>query len=270
LEQATRITGDRYNAADFIERVRQAGTFDCVVDMICYEPKDAESLVTAVKGRTPHAIFCSTVDVYARPASRYPVREDEPRKPINAYGRGKAESEDILMDAAGADLKVTIIRPAHTYGPGGRHRGNFVHAFGSSTTFLDRLIRGKPIIVPGDGSALRGSTHLEDVSNVFVEAIRVPPDPLRVSHVTSEEWITWNRYHQILAESLGAPAPVLVPHGSAGAHRSPARNTLSGKLPVQRDLRQHDCAARSGILLHDRTRLAGDAGLGEAHGRFRK
>ncbi len=211
LESARRITGDRYDRATFIDTVRGAGPFDCVVDMICYEPKDAESLIAAVKGRTPHLIFCSTVDVYAKPAGRYPVTEDEPRKPVNAYGRGKAQSEDVVMAAAGSSLKVTVIRPAHTYGPGGRHRGNFVHAFGSSTTFLDRLRRGKPVIVPGDGGALRGSCHLDDVSGAFFAATQRMPETLRVCHVTSDEWMTWNRYHQVLAESLCGPEPVLVP-----------------------------------------------------------
>jgi nucleoside-diphosphate-sugar epimerase len=210
LEGASRIVGDRYNSAAFINAVREAGTFDCVVDMICYEPQDAEALVTAVQGRSPHLIFCSTVDVYAKPAARYPVTEAEPRQPVNAYGRGKMLSEDVLMAAAAPSLKVTIIRPAHTYGPAGRHRGNFVHAFGSSTMFLDRLRRGKPVIVPGDGMALRGSSHLDDASNAFVAATQRPPETLRVCHVTSEEWITWNRYHQILAEALGGPSPELV------------------------------------------------------------
>jgi nucleoside-diphosphate-sugar epimerase len=210
LERANRILGDRYDPSGFTAAIRNAGTFDCVIDMICYEAKDARSLVEAVGGRTPHVIFCSTVDVYAKPASRYPVTESERRKPVNAYGRGKAESEDVLMSASNRDLRVTIIRPAHTYGPGGNHRGNFVHAFGSSTTFLDRLRRGKPVIVPGDGTTLRGSSHLDDVSAAFVNATTNPPDPFRGCHVTSEEWLTWNRYHQILAEALSAPEPNLV------------------------------------------------------------
>lgn len=204
------IIGDRYDAPSFIRSVRGAGPFDCIIDMIGYEPHDAASLVEAAQGTTGHLIFCSTVDVYAKPASVYPITESEPRRPVNAYGRGKAVSEDVLMAAAAKDFAVTILRPAHTYGPGGRHRGNFVHAFGSSTTFLDRLRRGKPVIVPGDGSALRGSTHIRDVSATFVNATNTVPAELRVCHVTSEEWLTWNRYHQILAQALGGPEPELI------------------------------------------------------------
>src|SRR5580692_3848733 len=75
LKSASRIVGDRYDSAAFVNAVREAGTFDCVVDMIGYEPRDAESLVAAVQGRSPHLVFCSTVDVYAKPAARYPVTE---------------------------------------------------------------------------------------------------------------------------------------------------------------------------------------------------
>ncbi len=210
LERAARISGDRYDPASFVAQVQEAGTFDCVIDMITFEPADAQSLLTAIRGRSPHLVFCSTVDVYAKPASRYPVTESEPRRPVNAYGRGKALSEEIVLSAATESSAVTVVRPAHTYGPGGRHRGNFVHAFGSSTIFLDRLRRGEPVIVPGDGSALRGSTHLEDVSAAFVAAAHRNADGPSTYHVTSEEWITWNRYHQILAAALGGPPPVLV------------------------------------------------------------
>lgn len=210
LERAKRILGDRYDRTRFPEQIRAAGTFDCVIDMICYEPADAESLVAAIRGNTPHLIFCSTVDVYAKPASRYPITEAEPHKPVNAYGRGKAQSEEVVMAAASSSLAVTVVRPAHTYGPGGKHRGNFVHAFGAGTTFLDRLRRGKPVIVPGDGSALRGSCHLEDVSLAFVGAARRGTRESLACHVTSEEWTTWNRYHETLAAALSAPTPTLV------------------------------------------------------------
>jgi nucleoside-diphosphate-sugar epimerase len=211
LEQARQATGDRRDARSFIPLIQALGTFDCVMDMICYERADAESLVEAIRERTSHLIFCSTVDVYSKPASRYPITEAEPHRPVNAYGEGKAQAEAVVSQAAGREIpQVTIIRPAHTYGPESAHRGNFVHAFGSSTTFLDRLRRGKPVIVPGDGSALRGSCHVKDVSAAFVNAMQREGRGAAAYHVTSEEWLTWNRYHEILAGVLGGPPPVLV------------------------------------------------------------
>jgi nucleoside-diphosphate-sugar epimerase len=209
-EKARQILGDRNDRSGFVAAVREAGTFDCVIDMIGYSAVDAESVLCAIQGRTPHLVFCSTVDVYAKPASRYAVTEDESRRPVNAYGRGKAEAEEIALRAASPGFAVTVVRPAHTYGPGSQHRGNFVHAFGSSTTFLDRLRRGKPVIVPGDGSALRGSTHLEDVSAAFANAAHRAADGPAAYHVTSEEWLTWNRYHEILAAAVSGPPPQLI------------------------------------------------------------
>ena len=63
------LTGDRTNFADFEEQMRQAGEFDCVIDMCCYLPDEAESVVHAFSGRIGQYIFTSTVDVYTKPAA---------------------------------------------------------------------------------------------------------------------------------------------------------------------------------------------------------
>ena len=74
------------------------------------------SVVRAFQGRIGHLIFCSTVDVYQKPATRYPYTEAEPYGGLNAYGRNKIAIEKTLR--AARDLPVTIIRPAYTYGEG--------------------------------------------------------------------------------------------------------------------------------------------------------
>ena len=45
------IIGDRYDHAAFEAQMAQAGTFDCVIDMIGYAPEDVESAVRAFAGR---------------------------------------------------------------------------------------------------------------------------------------------------------------------------------------------------------------------------
>src|SRR5919202_3173629 len=79
------ITGDRTNYAAFEQQMTQAGPFDCVVDMVCYEPEEAESAVRAFRGRPGHFLFCSAVDVYTKPAPHYPIQEDEERLPSHAF-----------------------------------------------------------------------------------------------------------------------------------------------------------------------------------------
>jgi nucleoside-diphosphate-sugar epimerase len=64
------LLGDRTDHAAFEAQVGAAGRFDCVIDMIGYHPADAGSVIRAFRGRTGHLIFCSTVDVFTKPAPR--------------------------------------------------------------------------------------------------------------------------------------------------------------------------------------------------------
>ena len=74
------IQGDRTNFAAFEQQMQEAETFDCVIDMCCYLPDEAESVVHACSGRIGQYIFTSTVDVYTKPAARYPITEQAERQ----------------------------------------------------------------------------------------------------------------------------------------------------------------------------------------------
>jgi len=202
-----RVYGDRKDYQSFESRMRELGAFDCVIDMVCYLPEDAESVVRAFRGRIGQLIFCSTVDVYNKPAVFYPYREDHPREAASDYGRNKAKCEDILMAAhERSDFKVTIIRPAHTYGEG----GTLIHTFGWRTSYLDRIRKGKPVIQHGDGNSLWVVCHIDDVARAFVNAIGNERAYGKAYHTTGEEWLTWNRYLEIIAEAMDAPKPKIV------------------------------------------------------------
>lgn len=204
------VVGDRTAAAQFEAQMAVAGSFDCVIDMRCFTPAEAESATRAFRGRTGQYIFCSTVDVYNKPAARYPVTEEEPIRVgpgVFTYAHDKAECERTLLAAhARGDFPVTIIRPAHTYGEG----SSVLHTFRGTTTYLDRLRRGKPVIVHGDGTALWVSCHRDDLARAFVAAVGSSRTFGRAYHVTGKEWLTWNRYTELVAEALGAPAPTIV------------------------------------------------------------
>lgn len=201
------IAGDRREHARFAERVSALGTFDCVVDMFSFTAADAESSIRALSGRTAQYIFCSTVDVYQKPAHRLPYREDEPYGGLNAYAWGKIDCERAFVDAhARGDFAVTVLRPAYTYGEG---RG-LLYPIGSAGNYLQRIRAGQPILVPGDGNSLWVACHAEDVARAFVNAIGQPLSLGRAYHVTGDEWMTWNEYHQGVAAAIGAPAPELV------------------------------------------------------------
>ncbi len=202
------IEGDRTDHAAFEARMREEGRFDCVIDMIGYEAEDAESLVRAFCGRTDHLIFCSTVDVYAKPAARYPVREEEPRHPLTDYAKKKVLCEDILLAAhQRGDFPVSILRPAYTYGEGAR---GVIHSLGFRTTFLDRLRKGLPVIVQGNGTSLWNPCHIDDVARGFLGAAGNPRAFGKAYNVTGDEAISWNQFTAKVAEAMEAPPPRIV------------------------------------------------------------
>lgn len=201
------IQGDRKDFNTFERQISEIGKFDYVIDMVCFHPDEAESTVRAFKGRIDQLIFCSTVDVYAKPANRLPYIESEPRISLTEYGLNKIKCEDIFIAAHNrGDFHTTIIRPAATYG----ESGSIIHSLGWKTTYLDRIRKGKPIIVHGDGNSLWVMCHVDDVARAHIAACGNPKSYGRAYHTTGEEWLTWNQYHHIIADVMGAPKPTLI------------------------------------------------------------
>jgi len=204
-----RVVGDRKDYKVFKSQMAKIGTFDCVIDMICFLPEEAENAVRVFKGRTKQYIFCSTVDVYTKPAKHYPVTEDAEKNPSASfsYAFNKATCERIFFEAFhNNNFSLSVIRPAYTYGEG----AGILHTFGWGTYFLDRIRKGKPIIVHGDGTSFWSACHRDDVARAFVGAVGNTSAFGKAYHITGEEWMTWNNYHQKVAEALNAPQPTLV------------------------------------------------------------
>lgn len=109
------IVGDRKDYPTFEAQMQEAGHFDCVIDMICYTEEDATSLVRAFRGRIGQLIFCSTVDVYARPTVRFPIRENEPRGGVSVYGNGQSLWVSCHIDDVGQTF-VNAAGKADTFG----------------------------------------------------------------------------------------------------------------------------------------------------------
>jgi len=200
------VRGDR-NDAERLAAVAREVDADCVIDMVCFDPDQARAAVEAFAGRVDQYVFCSTVDVYHRPPERNPVTESASREPgVSEYGRNKAVAEDVFLDADGEAFATTVIRPWSTYGEG----GTVLHTLGGGSYYIDRIRKGKPIVVHGDGTSLWGPCHRDDVAAAFVGAVGNGDAYGEVYHVTSEETITWNQYHRRVASALDAPEPELV------------------------------------------------------------
>ena len=204
-----KVKGDRRNYAEFERTVAGLGPFDCVIDMICFLHQEAESDIRAFAGRTRQLIFCSTTDVYTKPAPAFPIREDTERKPLKEfpYAWEKAECELRFWEAhARGDFALTVIRPSATYGEG---RG-LVDPFRSEPFYFDRIRKGLPLIVHGDGTSLWSSAHRDDTATAFAGAAGNPAAFGKAYNATGDHCVTWNQYWQQASEAIGCRTPPLV------------------------------------------------------------
>ncbi len=202
------ITGDRKDYAAF-EAAFTDQTYDVVMDMVAFHPDDSASAVRAFSGRCGQFIHCSTVCVYSGPVTQLPTTETEAYHSIGEYGQNKIACEKLLWQAfTDAQFPVTIMRPSHSYGEG----GSVIRAFGPADTFVDRLRKNKPTIVPGNGNSLWAACHVDDVARGFVGVMGQSHCLGQAYNITGDEWMTWNQYHQQVAEVVGGTfTPVYLP-----------------------------------------------------------
>jgi len=205
-------SGSKTIAADIhqpgeVEKALQDMHFDVVVDWIAYTPQDIERDLELFRSRVGQFIFISSASAYQKPPSHYLVTESTPlSNPFWDYSRNKIACEERLMQAYSEEsFPVTIVRPSLTYDP------NFPIAIGGwgCYTLADRLNKGLPIVVHGDGTSLWVVTHAEDFGRGFLGLLGNPDALGQAFHITSDEVLTWNQVYQTIAEGLGVEANIV-------------------------------------------------------------
>jgi nucleoside-diphosphate-sugar epimerase len=178
--------------------------FDAVVDWIAFTPEHIERDLELFQGRTRQFIFISSASVYQKPPSHHVITESNPLcNPFWDYSRNKIACEERLLRAYREDnFPATIVRPSFTYN---HYFPVAIGGFGCFT-LADRLKRGKPIIVHGDGSSLWVMTHAEDFGRGFLGLLGNQQAIGHAFHITSDEVLTWNQIYQTIAEALGVEA----------------------------------------------------------------
>ena len=170
LNRGSRVAdmpGSRHLAADIrrpedVRAVLQGLDFDVVVDWIAYTADDVERDIGLFRGRTEQYVFISSASAYQKPPDHYLISESTPlHNPFWEYARDKIACERRLMRAHRDEgFPATIVRPSMTYDT------NLPIALGGwgTYTLADRLLKGLPIIVHGDGSSLWVVTHADDLA----------------------------------------------------------------------------------------------------------
>jgi nucleoside-diphosphate-sugar epimerase len=181
--------------------------FDVVVDWIAYTPEDIERDLNLYKDQVGQFVFISSASAYQSPPEHYIITEETPlENPYWQYSRDKIACEQRLKRAyENEGFPVTIVRPSLTYDP------NLPLAVGGwgCYTLPDRLLRGKEIIVHGDGSSLQVVTHAEDFGRGFLGLLGEPKAIGDVFHITTDEVLTWNQIYAAIADALGVEAKVV-------------------------------------------------------------
>jgi nucleoside-diphosphate-sugar epimerase len=181
--------------------------FDVVVDWIAYTPEDIERDIKFFRGKTNQFIFISSASAYKKPSTHYLITESTPlENPYWDYSRNKIACEERLMKAFHEeDFPVTIVRPSLTYDP------NFPIAIGGwgCYTLADRLKKGLPIIVHGDGTSLWVVTHAEDFGRGFLGLLGKEHAIGEAFHITTDEVQTWDQIYQKIAVAMDVEANIV-------------------------------------------------------------
>lgn len=177
--------------------------FDVVVDWIAFSPEHIETDLELFRGRTNQFIFISSASAYQVPVN-YPVTESTPlANPFWQYSRNKIACEERLIRAFREEsFPFTIVRPSHTY-------DETKLPLKGGYTAIDRMRKGKKVIVQGDGTSLWTLTYHRDFAKGFVGLLGNSHAVGEVFQITSDEFLTWNQIYELSARAAGTTANIV-------------------------------------------------------------
>ena len=118
-----------------------------------------------------HLIYASSSSVYGA-STDYPFSENQPvNHPVSFYAATKKANEAMAHSYAHLyGLPCTGLRFFTVYGPWGRPDM-------ALWTFSDRIMKGEPIHVYGDGDMSRDFTYIDDIIEGVIRLIPLAPEP---------------------------------------------------------------------------------------------
>ncbi len=193
-----------------VRSVLRGHTWDVVVQWIAFTPADIRRDLGLFRDSTSQYIFISSASIYQKPLSHYLITESTPRaNPRWEYSRLKIACEQELEAAhQTSGFPAVMVRPSLTYGDD--QVPLVLNAWNQSWTAIDRMRRGAPMIVPGDGTSLWTITHNTDFAAGLVGLFGNPATHGHAFHITSDEVLTWNQIFQQAAQAAGVTAPRIV------------------------------------------------------------
>jgi nucleoside-diphosphate-sugar epimerase len=192
------VTADIRDPAAVRDALGRQASFDVVADFVAFTPEHVRADLELFEGATGQYVFISSASAYQTPPQRLPIVESTPlRNPEWQYSRDKIACEDELVRAyRETGVPMTIVRPSHTYAR------TSVPLVGGRTA-LQRMRKGLPVVVHGDGTSLWVLTHHRDFAAAFTGLLGNPQVIGDSFHITSDEVLTWNQIYAMFATALG-------------------------------------------------------------------
>lgn len=183
----------------------------------------------ALRAGVRRVVFTSSAGVLGPALDGKPVAEDSPRRIgfLNDYERTKAEAETLVPGFLGRGLEIVTVNPTRVFGcPVGPDLPPY-------TAMIDRYLRGKFLLIPGNGRSVGNYVFLEDVVAGHRAALDRGVPGRR--YLLGGYDLSYREFFEALARASGVnrrlprvPAPVL--YAAAGLAGAAAR--LSGGRPV--------------------------------------
>jgi nucleoside-diphosphate-sugar epimerase len=198
------------NDTGAVRAALKGGKFDVVYDNV-YDwqhgttGKQVSSTAQAAADGLRRYVFMSSVAVYGAGIGLDEAGPLVPSDYPNGYSAQKADSERALFELYRDDgFPVTTLRPAFVYGP--------FNPFDREAFFWDRILAGRPIVIPEDGMRPMQWIHARDVARAAVLAANHDVAIGRAYNLASEPPITQIEFVKLLGAIAGRePQLVHVP-----------------------------------------------------------
>ncbi len=145
----------------------------------------------------------SVLDLVASVLAFFAVRvADQPPDTEHPYGHGKVACDEFLTEQYRKNGRpVTSLRLAHPYGP----RDHMLYTTGRESLFLDRMRRGRTVIIPGTGQTRMHPIYVKDAARAFVYVLGRTECMGKIYNLSGDEILTLDEYFASIARVLGVP-----------------------------------------------------------------
>ncbi len=178
LQGVGQITGDRTDPNQLKEKLSLIN-FDAIFDNNGRELTDTQPLAEIFQDRVQHFVYMSSAGVYLK-SDQMPHVEGDAVDPKSRH-LGKHETEAYLMQGG---LPLTSIRPTYIYGP---QNYNDLEAW-----FFDRIVRDRPIPIPGNGLHITQLGHVKDLARAMCKVLGNTLAVRQIYNVSGDRFVTFD------------------------------------------------------------------------------